>query len=276
MLSDRKLPITLEINLLRAYLSTMEKLLEAEEQEYRTQQRIELEAEAKKYQEEIEKIYAQFDNQTEEEKEAAFNQALVEWENSWMDGSYTSSSDDDYYNSPHYELELTNHYLSALESIEFRFDFKNILRSSFFMHIYSLVETRLNRVCSEVKDKMEVPFSVSDLKYNGIQRAKSYLQKTTSIKIENLEGWAALADYNKIRNCIVHTRGILTSSKNDQYLKEKYIPHSRGSLEIDKQGKIIFDKSFCEEVIEVVEKFFSDIEAKLHQKINEATKPKST
>jgi hypothetical protein len=68
----------------------------------------------------------------------------------------------------------------------------------------------------------------------------------------------------------------LTSSKNDQYLKEKYIPHSRGSLEIDKQGKIIFDKSFCEEVIEVVEKFFSDIEAKLHQKINEATKPKST
>jgi chromosome segregation ATPase len=96
--------IDLKIRLFRAYLASMESLLKDEAEKERERIK-ELEAEVQDHRKQIKEIEVQLENQTEEEREAAFEKALQEYENSWIDGFYSPvSTADDYYDSPYFRV----------------------------------------------------------------------------------------------------------------------------------------------------------------------------
>ena len=157
-------------------------------------------------------------------------------------------------------------YLEALEGF-----FPDILRMSLFTVVYSLAETELNDRCESIRKRDNLSSSFVDLKGapdKSIKRARKYLVKVAGIKLPNSREWCELMAYQKLRNCVVHNQGRLTSSKNDkrlEYLRKKYIPH-QPYLSIDSlTDEVIFHKGFCEEVIKTVRVFFEQVYAALRK-----------
>jgi hypothetical protein len=213
-------------------------------------------------QEEIEDTTSKAADSTPEEQEKEFEKVLRHWEDSWMiDGlvRYDHDDADDYYSSPEYELEITESYLQSLNDIELLFDFRYVLRSSFFVHLCSFVEVRLNRVCDWVAYLKKTPIRVGDLRYSGVRRARTYLLQVAGINLAKVAGWSDLMDYNKLRNYVVHNRGV---PKRDSHL-DRYIRRSGVPLQRGKQGQVIFGREFCEDVLETVETFFQELDLEL-------------
>jgi hypothetical protein len=148
--------------------------------------------------------------------------------------------------------------------------FANILRRSFFVAIYSLIEAQLNAICCEQERAKGLESSVEDLTEpdKGIRRARKYLQRV-GIRLQDIPEWNELTNYQKLRNCIVHNEGKLESGHEKhkgarQHLKEQFIPRNRDLLEWKElDDEIIFHKGFCEKVFQVSYTFFTDLFAVL-------------
>jgi hypothetical protein len=156
------------------------------------------------------------------------------------------------------------------EEYELEDIFPNMLRRSFFVSIYSLIEAQLNAICHEQERSKGLQSSVEDFTEPdmGIGRARKYLVNEARIRFPDSE-WTKLRDYQKLRNCIVHNEGKLESGHEKherarKYLKEQFIRHNRNHLEWkDLDDEIIFHKGFCEEVLQVSRRFFTDLFAAL-------------
>lgn len=108
--------------------------------------------------------------------------------------------------------------------------FPNILRTSFFVKCYSILETELNNVCKLLQKQNGYRLSVSDLKGNGIERAQLYCKKVVCIDFpDKSKAWQEIKNYNILRNIIVHREG-LVSGYQDKYLDKinKYIKKTPG------------------------------------------------
>lgn len=91
--------------------------------------------------------------------------------------------------------------------------FPNMLRRSFFVAIYSLIEMQLNEICREQERTKELPLPLERVKAldRSIQRAKAYLMDVARICFPESSEWDELLKYQKLRNCIVHNEGKLKS-----------------------------------------------------------------
>lgn len=151
--------------------------------------------------------------------------------------------------------------------------FSNILRRSFFVAIYSLIEAQLNAICHDQEPAKGLESSVEDLTGpdKGIRRARKYLQRV-GIRLQDIPEWNELTNYQKLRNCIVHNEGKLESGHEKhkgarQHLKEQFIPRNRDLLEWKEfDDEIIFHKGFCEEVLQVSRRFFTKLFAALRSR----------
>jgi len=149
--------------------------------------------------------------------------------------------------------------------------FPNMLRRSFFVAIYSLIEAQLNAICHDQERTKGLQLSVEDSTNSdkSIGRARKYLVKEAKICFPDSPEWNKLRDYQKLRNCIVHNEGRLESGhkKHDRarrYLKEQFIPQHHPRLEWKQSDdEIVFRKGFCEEVLQVSHRFFTDLFAAL-------------
>jgi len=149
--------------------------------------------------------------------------------------------------------------------------FSNILRRSFFVAIYSLIEAQLNAICHDQERAKGLESSVEDLTEpdKGIGRARKYLVNEARIRFPDSPEWNKLRGYQKLRNCIIHNEGRLGSGhKNHErarkYLKEEFIPQHYPKLEWKQfDDEIIFHKGFCEEVLQVSRRFFTKLFAAL-------------
>ena len=255
--------VDLEFNLLGDYLVDLENLLIVAEHKHLTERR-ELEAEIDQYRKEMEKAEQRIENMTDEEREYANNKAFEARENEFLFGYSDHHSDYDYYDSPDFNLEIT---MAELDQVDYvQFDFKYVLRSSFFVHIYFVIEVRLNKLCAYVQEMTGIPFSVKHLRHSGIRAAKDYLIKATRIQVGDLGGWQELTYYNKIRNVLVHQNRVLNPSRDDQKLKIDYVQRSDVPLGVDGQNRITFDRGFCERVLDNAREFFTALEAEVRGK----------
>jgi hypothetical protein len=148
--------------------------------------------------------------------------------------------------------------------------FPNILRRSFFVAIYSLIEAQLNAICHDLERK-GLESSVEDLTGpdKGIGRARKYLVNKAEIRFPDSPEWNKLRGYQKLRNCIVHNEGKLESGhKNHErakrYLREQFIPQHYPKLEWKQfDDEVVLHKGFCEEMLQVSHRFFTDLFAVL-------------
>jgi hypothetical protein len=132
--------------------------------------------------------------------------------------------------------------------------YPDILRKSLFLALYSLVETEFKIICRHVEKRDKLPLSLEDIFAQGgfTKKVKKYLEKLTRVNFPSTPEWTEMENYRKLRNCVVHNQGKLTSSKDDKHLRDMYIPTRYPRLSID-NDQVVFHKGFCEEVIDTLE-----------------------
>lgn len=147
--------------------------------------------------------------------------------------------------------------------------FPNMLRRSFFVAIYSLIERQLNEICREQERSkgLSKPLEKVDRPPDqSIRRAKKYLMDVAKIRFPGSSEWEELLKYQKLRNCIVHNEGRFKGIRKQEDKEElkQYIEDSHDFLALNSDGdEIIFRKGFCEKVLQVSHGFFTDLFAVL-------------
>lgn len=133
-------------------------------------------------------------------------------------------------------------------------DFTNLLRSSFFVSLYSFLESRLVNECHSRKGA-HTPLRLSDIRArNELDRIQKYFTKVLRVYFPNeTTQWQEVQNYRVLRNCIVHNRGVLSGSREERQL-QNYIDR-KSDLRIV-GDEVFLDTAFCSEALETVKAFF--------------------
>lgn len=137
-----------------------------------------------------------------------------------------------------------------------------LYRKSTLVLLYSFLENSMNSLCRYLCLKNKYPVILSDLRGEGIVRAKDYLEKLADVDFSLLNGeWSCLMTLNKIRNCIVHSEGDIKVSKSPEQL-EKLISNVSG-LSFNNEKKIKVEHEYIVYCMDKIEAFFE----KLYQQV---------
>lgn len=198
-------------------------------------------------------IFRDYLNVTEEflqiEKRKHLN-SIHEITEGMISGSIISQSDPD-----EFPVELVYDYV-YIEQLD---NFAQILRKSFFISLYTFLETRLEQTCHDLQQRHRLSLSLTDIAGRGIDRAMSYLTKVAHVpfQCDQSPEWNEIQHYRRLRNCIVHNEGFLDESVAQRKQLEVYIRQkSNLMLSTANRTEIIIDKGFCAEAIETITKFF--------------------
>jgi hypothetical protein len=130
--------------------------------------------------------------------------------------------------------------------------YPDMLRKSLFLALYSLAETELRTICRHVEKRDKLSLSLNDIFARGgfISKIRKYLEKLAFISFPGTLEWTELENYRKLRNCVVHNQGKLTSSGDDKYLRNTYVPSQYPYLSTD-DDQVVFHQGFCEKAFDV-------------------------
>ena len=126
-------------------------------------------------------------------------------------------------------------------------EFPNLLRKSLFIIIYSFSDNNLHRRCNFIQHQHDLELSVTDLRGGGVMRSKEYLEKVAGFDFSDSEEWFDILSYVKLRNCVIHGNSLIEKCRYTKFLKS-YVSSHR-ALDLD-HSEVIFQKGFCEEVID--------------------------
>jgi hypothetical protein len=129
------------------------------------------------------------------------------------------------------------------------FSIENIVEKNFcnsiIISIYILIEKHLNGLCKELKDYQNIPINYCDLRGQGVERARKYIEKLIGLKISDSDA-NFLRGINALRNAIAHANGELydVDDKTISKIKEfaKQVPGCNiitDKTYFDKNGKVV-------------------------------------
>ena len=142
--------------------------------------------------------------------------------------------------------------------------FPRILRSSFFVSAYSLLEYKMAIICKWLKKDKQIPISWSDLKGDTLDQFKLYCKLAGLELSYNTQAWQEIQHYSRVRNCIVHNRGLVEGVKQEKELqayasRKNIIDDSMLGLSIRLKAQIALTEDFCKEVTKTIWVFLSNI-----------------
>ena len=166
---------------------------------------------------------------------------------------------------------------SAFEQ-RYEHDFPLMIRYSFVVQLYILLETRLKAACDEIsrrsslelKEKEKKPLvspresyaslklelKESDFKGTPIERATTFLRKVANVPVKENASWQWLADLQKVRNCIVHTNGQIGISNDGAHLKKL----CKRNIGLSAEGRdLMIEPRYCKKSLEMIKSFFKVI-----------------
>lgn len=137
-------------------------------------------------------------------------------------------------------------------------EYPNILRKSFLITCYSILEHELIAQCKSQKKLKSLPIDVSDLRGGGADKAMKYL-KLVGVDLSKDKSWKDIKNIQMIRNCIVHSDSVSNCHNPDDI--QKYIK-TRKDISIE-NDEIILTKEYCRFVVNVLSDFEFDIKKQL-------------
>ncbi|QDX97022.1 hypothetical protein EGD00_07865 [Pectobacterium carotovorum subsp. carotovorum] len=158
--------------------------------------------------------------------------------------------------------------------------FENEIKSllSYYNHsaivlIYSVLESILSDICSEVKSITSSKFSLNDLSSrNLINKSKSYLEITSNLDPSLInDEWAEIGKFQKLRNMIVHQNSSFTGDNESMGKQKKIIQCNFPTIEIaeEKRKFYILNNELATKFIalinNVISKIISHIESITYQ-----------
>jgi hypothetical protein len=142
--------------------------------------------------------------------------------------------------------------------------FPRILRSSFFVSVYSLFENKMALICKWLKKDKQIIIGWRDLRGDTLDQFKLYC-KLGGLRITyDDQNWNEINEYRRIRNCIIHNRGLIQGANEEKkllaYVKRKNIVDDLFvGMSIRSQPQIALTAEFCKEVIKTMWAFLSTV-----------------
>lgn len=158
-------------------------------------------------------------------------------------------------NGSGYEFQEWQHYVALYED-RYEKDFTSKMRYSFIVLLHIVFESRLRESCNEIAKRNEIKLKENELNGGPIERAKNYLTIVAHIEIKNHQVWQAMTDNQKIRDCIVHTNGNVSKSKNSMRILE--IGKKGIGITVE-DGDLYISSKYCSFALDALRKFFDDI-----------------
>ena len=143
------------------------------------------------------------------------------------------------------------------------FRFANLLRRSYTVLLYSIIETCLIDICS-ILSKQGDPRSIKDMKKKEksyLKRASRYLTEVLEIKFQDDKQWEEINDLRRLRNCLVHDNGEVDDDSPGSVLLKNYIA-SHPFLDIGNK-EIVIEQGYCEEILKIIKDFFDALFPKI-------------
>ena len=142
-------------------------------------------------------------------------------------------------------------------------EYPKILRYSLFVHSYRLLERVLVEIASHYRQTRHLELSLSDLKGNGIERARTYLKKVALVQFPDTKSWQDITTLQLIRNLIVHNEGELGKDHGKERQKiEGRAKKWKGDVAIA-GGNIELSQKFIFCVLDTFTAFFNELFANL-------------
>ena len=153
---------------------------------------------------------------------------------------------------------LSNDYWEYAET------FPRILRSSFFVSAYSLLESKMAIICRQLKKDKQLPISWSDLKGDVLDQFKLYCKLAGLELSYNTQAWQEIQRYSRVRNCIVHNRGLIKGSREEKELRayaesKDIIDDTLIGVSTRWQAQIALTEGFCKEVTKTIWAFLKKV-----------------
>lgn len=132
------------------------------------------------------------------------------------------------------KLKSTKEYFQeTLNQLEGKFikkepfadSFSNIMKKSFLITTYSILEKELSMLTMFIESQSETLIKIEDLKYRGIYRDYNYLSKVVGFEIPLNDNWEKIQIYNKIRNYFIHDPRVVFSQKEVKKLSNQLVPY---------------------------------------------------
>ena len=136
--------------------------------------------------------------------------------------------------------------------------FPQTLRTSLFVHCYSLFEHSLNELAYKMGKLRGIKITPKDLRDDGIMRSKTFLKDVVLIAFPDTHSsWSGITTLNKIRNYFVHREGYLPDGDNKQVEKFVTSPNSGLRLAEEPGSKriVIASEVFNQNVLKSFETF---------------------
>ncbi len=135
--------------------------------------------------------------------------------------------------------------------------FPNSFRYSFIVLLFIHFEQLLQELCDLLAQINNLP-KVS--KVGVLKSCGKFLETFLGIKRDVLSKWSRVIELCKLRNCIVHTRGIIDKSRECKYLEE--LTSKTNFLTLSNYGnmrRIIINKNYCMLLTADIRDFFYEI-----------------
>jgi hypothetical protein len=166
------------------------------------------------------------------------------------------------------ELDEINDFYSD-EYWRYSERFPRILRNSFLVSAIALLEYEMNVVCTSLKKKQDIRINLSDLRGGTLERTRKYFENAGFNLPFNNPTWQEIKYYSKVRNCIVHTNGLINELQYKD--RKELIPYltRKGIISQDTiKQEIALTEQFCKEVVETIQAFFVELEKNINLKSN--------
>lgn len=158
--------------------------------------------------------------------------------------------------APDYLLELySEQKTDALDG------YPQLLRAALFAIAYGELEQFLNRICHQ-DSRQRASVNLSDLRDEGIRRAKLYLAKVAKLDFPATPEWQDLTNYGRLRNVLVHAQGEVP--RNDKLQAIQQLQKRVGTFEVLTAGdrkRVVLRGGFLSGFVLTAETFSQQLEA---------------
>jgi len=136
-------------------------------------------------------------------------------------------------------------------------------RESLLISLYNFLENQMNTLCEKLAVSVDSRIELKDLNGKGVERAKLYLTKMVGIDFNRFgEEWGYIQDINKLRNCIVHNGGKISSAPNN---KLHEVIRKNSKLTKTETGYLSVGSDLIDDFIATLLKFFEKMEAEVER-----------
>lgn len=145
--------------------------------------------------------------------------------------------------------------------------FPQIVRTSFLINIWSLLEMHLKGFAEVFRSEVNIPIKFNDLRGDLLTKTKLYFKRLGSINLTQLPEWEAINNLQDIRNFITHrteyTFQNTNWSKVSSFIKNH--PNLISSRYVD---RIRIKDTFCDYALNNIRQFLFSLLDQIKRRVN--------